>query len=106
MEVDTISELKEELYIKNKEIKLLKRQLKNKEKLFDSTSIEILLDDVKSTVIKQREYLIKNNKHSKVENKSLSHLYQESKLFKIAQKLKKIPILGKVLVFIKQKILN
>lgn len=106
METIEIKELKEELNKKNKEIELLKIQLENKKKLFDSTKIEDLLNDLKSNVIKQRENLIKNNKHTKVQNKSLFHLYQDSKLFSIAQKIKKVPFFGKMLLFIKQNILN
>lgn len=106
MEVIEIEELKKELNKKNQEIELLKKQLENKEKLFDTIKIEAILDDLKPNIIKQREYLIKNNKHMKVQNKSLFHIYQDSKLFNTAQKIKKVPILGKTLLLIKQNILN
>lgn len=106
MEAVEVEELKKELSKKNKEIELLKEQLKNKERLFDTTKIETILDDLKPNIIKQREYLIQNNKHTKVQNKSLFHLYQDSKLFAAAQKIKKVPILGKSLLIIKQNILN
>lgn len=75
-----------------------------KEKEFDSSEIKILVDDLKSDIIKTRESLIKNNKYKQVKKKPLYYTYQNSRFFSIVRKLKEVPILGKMLVVIKQKL--
>jgi len=102
-----IEELKKELSHKDDEIKFLKQKLEDKNtKDFDNQDVLNILQHLKPVVHEQKQELYKNSKEIKLNSKSFFQSYQESKFIDIAQSIKKIPILGKILLIIKHNILK
>lgn len=102
-----IEELKKTIMEKDEEIRILKQKLEQYKLVqFDDKNIIKISEQIKPKVQKEKELLYKNNNHSKIKDKTLYHKYQESKLFKISQSIKKIPLVGNLLILIKHHILN
>jgi len=72
---------------------------------FDDSHIKVLLDKVKNNVELEKNNLLKNAKNVIIKTKPAFQNYQESRIENFMQNLKKIPILGKSLLWFKHKVL-
>ena len=97
----------EELETKEQIIKAKDEELEVLEiKKFENKEIEKLLQSLEPVIKKEKELLYEQKVPEKIQNKSLFQKYQESKMITILQPIKKLPIVGKSLLWFKHKILK
>ena len=64
------------------------------------------MQSLEPVIKKEKELLYEQKVPEKIQNKSLFQKYQESKMITILQPIKKLPIVGKSLLWFKHKILK
>ena len=114
----TIKEKDEELESKEQTIKEKDEDLESKEqtikekdevlesKKFGTKEIEDILLSLNSSVSKEKKLLYKNKTLKKIKDKSTFQKYQESSLINILQPIKRVPLIGNVMLLFKHKILK
>ena len=98
--------LQNKLEEKDRELLKLQNELEEKGYIFSDKRIENILIEMQPKIEDIKKNMIETNNIKKIQNKTLFQYYEESRLKHIVQPVKRIPLLGKTLLFLKRNILH